>query len=785
MTLASEYIKAGWALCPVGYKDKSPIGAGWNRKENALPEVLANMAPGLGLLHAYSGTAALDIDDVEVTRVLFQAIGIDLDALLNDPATVRITRGDPTRGKIIFRMATPLPSKKILHDGKTAYELRCATANGLSVQDVLPPSTHPSGQPYEWQGDFRQLSDIPEALLVHWNRLLAPDEPRAVPEFATPKDWDEINEALTFVSADCDREIWIQIGMALQATGAAMGDDEGAFGIWDAWSAQSKTKYDPKIMRGQWKSMHPRPNGIGLGTLFHYAAVHGWRRKIENVEHMFAPLGDDGDNSTRFSPKAPTVDMSLWPDILKRRALEVADEVGCDPIVPLMAGLCAVSAVANKQSRMSITDTFKVPPVIWAMTVGQPSDKKSPGSKPMFDVLHAIEKENVDKYLAEHLVWQGKEARHAAQMKAYREFCQSEIPMGNDAIPEVEALPPEPQQVRLLINDATSQKMVHMAQNRPRGFLMWLDEMNNWMRKLNDSKTTEDRGCWIAGFEATQYSMDRMSSGSIRVENLAVSIYGNVQPDVLRSHLKTATQDGLLQRFIPVILDGSKVKPGEMESKPEFMTCVREYENKLRMIYALPVQNYQLSREAKQIFHLFGEWHHKAMEINVMVKTPSMIQTANGKLTGTCARIAMLFHLVDHPFDMEVSAETMQRAVDVTKGFVYKSISYTYEEIGNIRNESKSRIVDYLIEQAEFKSQVSAGEIRKKIRETYSDDRPAWYTDSEMEDAMLSLSEMGYVVELTTGRNAIWAINPHLAGQTKIQRDRYKEARNMAEKLKY
>ena len=35
----------------------------------------------------------------------------------------------------------------------TVLEFRCGTADGLTVQDVLPPSMHPdTGMPYRWGG---------------------------------------------------------------------------------------------------------------------------------------------------------------------------------------------------------------------------------------------------------------------------------------------------------------------------------------------------------------------------------------------------------------------------------------------------------------------------------------------------------------------------------------------------------------------------------------------------------------------------------------------------------
>ena len=89
--------------------------------------------------------------------------------------------------------------------------------------------------------------------------------------------YDELRiaEALNHVPAD-DRDIWLQVGMALK-------DELGDRGrsIWDAWSSHSD-KFNAKDQEKTWRSF--RRNGIGIGTLFHYAKQHGWAPSQRNTE---------------------------------------------------------------------------------------------------------------------------------------------------------------------------------------------------------------------------------------------------------------------------------------------------------------------------------------------------------------------------------------------------------------------------------------------------------------------------------------------------------------------
>jgi hypothetical protein len=96
-----------------------------------------------------------------------------LDALLGREDSVQIVSGRPNRAKLLYKLPAgvePLRSRQLWkQDGRAALELRCATEDGLTVQDVLPPSIHPdTGRPYEWRGNWRNLPDLPVELLTLW-----------------------------------------------------------------------------------------------------------------------------------------------------------------------------------------------------------------------------------------------------------------------------------------------------------------------------------------------------------------------------------------------------------------------------------------------------------------------------------------------------------------------------------------------------------------------------------------------------------------------------------------
>ena len=268
----AEYLALGWKLCAINPGKKGPLYEGWNTPGNDIKEPHRfPLGWGVGLLHATSGTCAFDIDSYDIGRTFMQAREIDLDALWTDPFAIRFHRGDPNRGKLLYAMPTPrvsiafapYPSKD--KDGtpaeKMALELRCSSSTGNSVQDVLPPSMHPSGKPYQWAlgplAHLGNLPPLPAALEALWDELKNPamsaGQAVAAPSGKAP---EAIQRWLKTQDPSMSYAEWLKVGMKLHAE--FQGSAEG-FGIWQMWSSGSD-KWDEKAKQ----EMYPKWKGFKL-----------------------------------------------------------------------------------------------------------------------------------------------------------------------------------------------------------------------------------------------------------------------------------------------------------------------------------------------------------------------------------------------------------------------------------------------------------------------------------------------------------------------------------------
>ena len=290
--LPRQYVQYGLSLVPIPEGQKGPNTSGWNLRENVItePSPYISIEGNVGLAHAYcepTPTVALDFDDLDLSREWFEERGLDLDKYLEADTAVQILSGRVNRAKLLYRLPPgmkPLNSRKVLDSrtGDVVLEFRCASKNGTTVQDVLPPSIHPeTGKPYEWGGlgDWRNIPTIPDELLALW--------PKDSPKEAKVKEHSEadiaeveldsltiqhLRSALLHLRSD-DRELWVKVGLAIKNLG-----DVGR-GLWLEWSSTS-TKFDAEDAARVWDSLHPE--GIGYKFVFAEAQRQGWVNPTKN-----------------------------------------------------------------------------------------------------------------------------------------------------------------------------------------------------------------------------------------------------------------------------------------------------------------------------------------------------------------------------------------------------------------------------------------------------------------------------------------------------------------------
>lgn len=294
MVTLEQMVQSGLTVIPIPLGEKGPCTEGWNLRKNCIKDprnVGQLVGKNVGLAHAYctpTPTCAIDIDHLTHASEWLASYGIDSNSFLFAPDSVVIWSGKKGSLKLLYRLpggTSPLESKKIVGpDGKSALEFRCATKDGKTVQDILPPSRHPDGHDYRWVGNGSplKLPVIPTSLLSLWLTLIANGSRVALrgrgsqtiinQRQESPRELANLRRLLSYISADCPYEVWRNVVWAILSTGWLSAED-----IAKKWSESALHRYDEDAFWLVTNSYIPNHSSqITFGTLYHYARLGGF-----------------------------------------------------------------------------------------------------------------------------------------------------------------------------------------------------------------------------------------------------------------------------------------------------------------------------------------------------------------------------------------------------------------------------------------------------------------------------------------------------------------------------
>ena len=141
MTPIEILAAAGCRFVRVARREKRPLGAAWQTRSTDNPADVArwlDAGSNIGiLLGPMSGVVDVEYDNPAAGLKQLADFGV-----LDIPTpTWRSARGEHR----LYRWEPWMPPTAVIHAGD--LEIR---VGGRAAQSVLPPSIHPTGQPYEW-----------------------------------------------------------------------------------------------------------------------------------------------------------------------------------------------------------------------------------------------------------------------------------------------------------------------------------------------------------------------------------------------------------------------------------------------------------------------------------------------------------------------------------------------------------------------------------------------------------------------------------------------------------
>jgi hypothetical protein len=319
----------------------------------------------------------------------------------------------------------------------------------------------------------------------------------------------------------------------------------------------------------------------------------------------------------------------------KRIAWAIATRTRALPVDDVAAACCfivCISSVVKLGSEMVAAEAldYRVPLNLYAALVARSGAKKSPTSR----LLVAEPTKALRLELARE---------HDRAMAAWKEDTKGMKPTER---------PDPPRAAYLSVSDATSEALAAQLQeqeNRGLGLLFNRDELAGMFGSLNAYRKGRggDEQQLLEAYDGAPFHSLRVAAagGGRFYSRCHLSIWGTIQPDVLRDMVAGGDASGLWARFlfvplpeviVPIPLEDSETDQWDSEEAASILadTC--------RAVYTMPRRSLYLTPEGRAAFVAYEQRTQEQVRASAIPAQGALW----GKAAGKVLRIAGLLHLI-------------------------------------------------------------------------------------------------------------------------------------------
>lgn len=375
------------------------------------------------------------------------------------------------------------------------------------------------------------------------------------------------------------------------------------------------------------------------------------------------------------------LDSSMLPDVIWRFVADTADRQQSPADFVAIAGLCALSGVIGRkvmiQPKQRDVD-WRIVPNLWGALIGKPSAMKTPTLKAATSPLDALEAAAREAFADENIAAKVNAAMAAMQAEEHTKKAKKtadEVAARHhleEAIRAEEAAKAVIKPRRLIVQDATVEKLGELLNENPNGLTVIRDELSGWIARLNAADSGDERAFYLEAYNGDGgYTFDRIARGTIHISSLTVAVIGGIQPSKLAPLVKSAANgqadDGLIQRFQLAVWPRLS-ETWEWRDRTPCPRAKGEYTALFRRLDAMPRYSPEdnaatpIMRLDEDAQGLFSEWSidlHN--EIRSQRNISSSLEAHLVKMPTTVNRLACIFALVEQ--HNEVTGQDMARAL--------------------------------------------------------------------------------------------------------------------------
>lgn len=367
----------------------------------------------------------------------------------------------------------------------------------------------------------------------------------------------------------------------------------------------------------------------------------------------------------------------LLPDAFRDYVMDVADRQQAPPDFAAVTALCGIAATIGNRVRIrpKQNDDWEVVPNLWGAIVGRPSAMKSPAMQAALGPIYAITDDLREKWEEELKSAEIDDALSGLDAKDAKKKAEKALKSGDrdGARGILESLAgdddDEPPCPRIVVNDATVEKLGELLNENPRGILLIRDELPGFLARMESEEHQSERAFYLEAFNGDgRFTYDRIGRGTVHIEHCTVSIIGGVQPSriapIVRGAMSGASNDGLIQRLQMVVWPDDIGSWRWVDRAPNTLARLA-YEKVFRDLYDLPMGDTDrptVMRFSPESQELFQQWMTEIQTEARSGSLPSTLESHILKMPKTVASLALLFELIDGGrFDVNETA--MRRAL--------------------------------------------------------------------------------------------------------------------------